>query len=419
MKLAVIVDPFSTGQEYPGAFRDAGWSPVAVLTSATVPAALLPSWHPENFDQVHVFGGDVAALAAELRAWAPGCLIPGGESGVLLADALVELVLPGRGNVAGLATSRRDKWEMVQALARSGVPHLRQVCTDDPDVVSRWLGETGVGSRRLVLKPPKSGGTDNVHFVSAGDDWRPAFDSILGHVNRLDLVNDAVLVSEFAEGTEFLVDSYSVDGRHGLVDVCRYTKGTRGDRIGIYDCVEFLSPDDPGVLAVWPYTQRVLDAVGIRNGCGHAEVMLTPDGPRLIEVGARPAGGGHQLISDLATGDNHIKRTVAHWVSGAFKPSYRLIQYLRGVFISSPRAGIWRNAEIFDQVESLPTFYAKNFPYGTGDIVPATEDLFTFLAWVIVTSPHRRAVDADYRRIKEWESLIQVDPVDRVSVGNV
>jgi hypothetical protein len=109
-----------------------------------------------------------------------------------------------------------------------------------------------------------------------------------------------------------LVDTYSVGGRHGLVDVCRYTKRQFGDRIGIYDCVEFLPPADPDVALAWSYTQRVLDAVGVRNGCGHVEVMLTPDGPRLIEIGSRPAGGGHQLITEIATGDNHIKRTVAH-----------------------------------------------------------------------------------------------------------
>ena len=60
----------------------------------------------------------------------------------------------------------------------------------------------------------------------------------------------------------------------------------------------------------------MLDAVGIRIGCGHVEVMMTADGPRLIEVAARLAGGGHQMVSELATGDNHIKRTVAHRVRG-------------------------------------------------------------------------------------------------------
>lgn len=410
-RYAVIVDPYSTGQDYPLAFREAGCSPVAVTTSSSPPPPLVPSWHPENFDHVHVYEGDLDTLAAELEAYRPSYVVTGAESGVELAEALSEALAPQSGNIPGLAGARRDKWEMVQALARAGVPHLQQVCTNDPGVVAAWLAETELDSKPIVLKPPKSGGTDNVHMVAAGGNWRPAFDAILGHVNVFARTNEAVLVSEFAEGTEFLVDTYSVDGRHGLVDVCRYTKLTRGDRIGIYDCVEFIPPDDPHVAALWPYTQEVLDAVGIRNGCGHVEVMLTPKGPLLIEIGARPAGGGHQMISAIATGDNHIKRTVAHRERGEFKESYELVQYLRGVFISSPREGIWRNAEVFEGVESLPTFYAKNFPHGSGDHVPATDSLFTFLAWVILTSSDRQAVDRDYARVKKWERLIRVDPV--------
>lgn len=405
-RYAVIVDPVSTGQDYPLAFRDAGCSPIAVLSAAEPFAAW--TWRPERFDHVHVFGGDLEGLASELRAYEPEYLVPGAESGVELADALTELVAPGSGNLRELGAARRDKAAMALALARAGVPHLRQLSTDDPAKIADWLRRTGLESAPVVLKPTRSGGGDQVHLVPAGADWRPAFDAILGAINVFNEVNEAVLVSEYAEGTELLVDTYSVDGRHGLVDVCRYTKRQFGDRIGIYDCVEFLAPDDPDVEAVWPYTQQVLDAVGVRNGCGHTEVMLTPRGPRLIEIGSRPAGGGHQLITEIATGDNHIKRTVAHRERGEFKPSYELIKYLRGVFISAPRAGVWHNDEILDGVESLSSYHAKHVPYSTGDHVPATRDMLTILAWVILTSTDRDAVDADYRQIKAREALLDI-----------
>ena len=188
---------------------------------------------------------------------------------------------------------------MAQAVRRAGVPHLRQLCSADPDEIDRWLRDTGLHRERVVVKPPKSAATDNVHFVPEGRDWRPLFGQIYGLMNEFGLRNDAVLVEEYAEGNEYLVDSYSAGGQHGLVDVCRYTKVRRGDRVGIYDLVDFLPPDHPDVLQLWPYTQQVLDAVGIRNGCCHTEVIITRDGPRLLEVGARPAGGGHQMISKL------------------------------------------------------------------------------------------------------------------------
>jgi hypothetical protein len=410
-RYAAIVDPVSTGQEYAEAFSAAGIAPIAVLSGSERLASARESWHPERFAHtLHIddFPGGPAELAARLRSFDPICLIPGSEVGVLLYEALVTLVAPESGNVAELADARRDKWAMAQALATSGVPRLRQICSADPAEIQAWIARERLAGAHLVVKPPKSAATDEVHIVPPGDGWRPLVDRLVGKVNLTGLVNEAVLVQEFADGPELLVDSYSVDGVHGLVDVCRYTKVRRGDRIGIYDRVDFLPPEHPHVRAVWPYVQDVLDAVGIRNGCGHSEVVLTSEGPRLLEVAERPAGGGHQLISKLATGDNHILRTVAHRVHGRFEPGYQLVQHVRGVFLSAPIAGMLRNPEVFDQVDQVPTFYAKQLPHGAGDFVPQTVDLSNILGWVVLAGPYEAEIDADYRRIKAMESAINI-----------
>jgi ATP-grasp domain len=420
-RYAVVVDPLGTGQEYPAAFRDAGVETVAVMSRPEPIELYRASWHPENFRHIHVFDGNladpasrpgVAQLAETLRGYQPLCLIPGSETGVELAEALVEQVVPGTGHLPELAAARRDKWAMAQAVRGAGVPHLRQICSANPDEIDRWLHEAGLWHRRVVVKPPKSAATDNVHIVDEGVHWRPLFEQIYGRINEFGLRNDAVLVQEFAEGTEFLIDSYTVGGTHGLVDVCRYTKVQKGDRIGIYDLVDFLPPDHPDVLHMWPYVQQVLDAVGIRNGCCHTEVIITKDGPRLLEVGARPAGGGHQMITKLATGSNHIERTVAHRARGEFHPGYQLIRYVCSVVITGPRAGIWRNADLFDGVGSLATYHVEHFYYGTGDLVPAPAGLSSMLGWVVLVSSDKEAMEADYRRIKDLERQIQVDPVE-------
>jgi len=410
---AIVVDPLGIGQEYPGVFAEAGVEVVAVLAMPEPAEPYRASWHPENFKHIHFFDGDLEGLAKVLRAYEPICLIPGAETGVELADALVDLVLPGTGNVAELAPARRNKWLMAQALDRAGVEILRQICSTDPDEVDAWMHDTALAGGPIVVKPPKSAGTDNVHIVPAGHDWRPFFDQIYGQMNKVGLRNDAVLVQEYAPGTEYLIDSYSVDGVHGCVDICRYTKKQRGERIGLYDQIHFLPPDHPEVLAVWPYAERVLDAVGVRNGCGHIEVIMTDDGPRLLEIGARPAGGGHCMITNLACGSNHLTRTIDHRVNGEFQPSYVLNQYVCSVVISAPVAGIWRNAEIFANVETeLPTFWMKYLSAGTGDVVPATDDYYTMLGWIVLASKDNEAMLADCRRIKELESQLKIDPVD-------
>ncbi|TCO23502.1 ATP-grasp domain-containing protein [Kribbella steppae] len=405
----IIVDPLSTGQEYPAAFREAGRLPVAVLSGAEPPPAYTASWHPGDFEHVHYFTGDVQALAEELRQYEPEYLIPGAESGVELCDQLIEFLVPGTGNVSELASARRDKWEMAQALAAAGVPRLRQFRTADPADAEKWLKENDLLGRRLVIKPPKSAAGDEVYVVFEDGDWRERFDRVLGRTNKMGLTNDAVLIQEYAEGTEYLVDTYSVDGKHALVDVCRYTKVGRGDKIGIYRRIDFLAEDDPEVQALWPYTEQVLDAVGIRIGCGHVEVMMTPDGPRLIEVAARPAGGGHQMVSELATGDNHIKRTVAHRVRGEVRDGFDLVQHLRGIFVIAPREGYFRNREVFDGIDALKSFQWMKILYDEDAVVPETVDLFTCLAWVILIHSDPATLDADYHRVLEMEAGIVIE----------
>jgi hypothetical protein len=63
------------------------------------------------------------------------------------------------------------------------------------------------------------------------------------------------------------------------------------------------------------------------------------------------------------------------------------------------------------RVDALPTYWRRHFPFGTGDVVRATEDLFTHLAWVVLTGPDADAVEADVRRLFEIERLIEIAPL--------
>jgi hypothetical protein len=221
--------------------------------------------------------------------------------------------------------------------------------------------------------------------------------------------NEAVLVQEWVAGTEYVVDTYTVDGRHGLAEVCRYTKGTARQRLGVYRRTDFVPPDHPDVPALFAYACQVADALGIRQGAAHAEIMLTADGPRLIEVGARLAGTPLQFCARLATGDCQIDRAVRHLLDGEFTPSYELHRHVTIACLSAPRAGILRNAEVLDQVGLLPTAQRVHLPYRSGAEVPQTADLFTVLGWVVLASPDPTEVDADVTRIRELERQLVID----------
>jgi hypothetical protein len=403
-RYAVVVDGYhiADGDDrgLASAFRSRDVLPITVLSTPEPLSKFASRWFPDDFAAVHRFDGDLDELVATVKGYDPLCIVPGNEHGVELAATLVETLMPEQGNAPGSAVYHRDKGAMVGALEQAGVPALRTICTDDPEAVAAWISRHGLAGRSLVVKPPKSSGTDNVHLV--GDDWRRWFDHVLGATNGYGEVNDQVVVQEHAQGTEYIVDLYSVDGQHGLVDGWVYTKRARGSRIGIYDTVDVLPPDHPDLAVLADYVMRAADAVGIRNGSTHAEVMLTADGPRLIELAARHSGSCMMIAGSLATGDNQIDRTVRHRVDGAFTPGFELRNQVRTVWLSADTAGVMRDVEILDAALALPTVQRMSVPRN-GQPVAATYSKSTALGWIIQVAPDWAAIEADYVQIRALE----------------
>ena len=401
----VVVDPYSAGRGIAPAFAERGVEAIAVLTTPEPPAGLAKTWTPGDYREVHVLS-DLDELAAKLAGHDPLAVVPGTETGVEAAEALSELIVPGRSNVLTLSSARRDKWQMAVALRSADVPHLRQISSDRVNEVAGWLRREGLENSPIVLKPQESGGTDDVFVARPGDDWRAKFDRILGSVNKLNLRNDKVLVQELAVGTEYEVDTYSIDGQHGLAAVWRYAKECRGDRLGIYLSNTFVSADDPVVDVLFEYVCQVLDATGVRNGPAHVEVMITAAGPRLIEIGARLAGAEQQELSLLGARESQITRMVRHRVDGDTSVGrYTQHQHVKSVYLSSPAAGELANAVRFDELpDLLPSYQRDVLPYREGSLVPRTDDLWTSLGYVVLATTDLEQLERDVAVVREIEA---------------
>jgi biotin carboxylase len=391
---------------FASAFRSRGVRPVAVMSTPRPLAKFVNKsiWYPEDFDAVHFYDGDFDALVDTVTSYRPIGIVAGNERGVELTAELVDRLMPQLGNVPGSAPAHRHKGEMMRALERAGVPGPLTISTADPAEVTDWIHRVGLAGRPLIVKPPASAGTDNVHLIPPGEDWRPVFDKLLGQINGFELRNDTVIVQEFLEGLEYIVDLYSVDGHHGLVDTCVYSKHDRGARIGIYDTADFLAPDHPDVPPLADYLMRAADAVGIRNGSTHAEVIVTADGPRLVELAARYSGSCMMVSGSIATGDNQIYRTVRHVLDGEFTPGFELVEQVRTLWLCADHAGAVRGMAILEAAAQLPTVRKMSIP-PDGKVVPMTNDVTTSLGWIIQAAADWDVIEQDYARIREMERI--------------
>lgn len=411
---AVIVDPYSSGSIFAPAFQAAGVPVVAVLSAPEPPEVYASSARLDDFPEIIPCTGNEQDVVSRLLELRPRCVLAGCESGVELADFLSDRVVPDVANVPRLAPARRHKGAMAEATAGAGLPIIRQICTDDAERVAAWIDREGLAGRDLVVKPPKSASTDGVVKVPGGQGWRRAFDAQIGQPNRLGLRNDELVVQEYTTGVEYVVDTFSYGGVHTIADVCRYHKVDNGPYMAVYDSMEWLAPTDSAVAEVVGYATGVLDAVGLRFGAAHVELMLTAEGPRLIEIAARPHGGGHPRFCRVATGDSQVERTVRYFAGlGTPAPDFQLRKHMLVVFLMSRSPGVVRNADSLRRVSDLASHHFSTVNLRNGDIVALTKDLFGSLdlGFVVLAHPDRGQILADYQAIRQLEDQLLVEPV--------
>ncbi|GLY30468.1 ATP-grasp domain-containing protein [Kineosporia sp. NBRC 101731] len=408
---AVIVDPYSSGALLAGEFRAAGVPVVAVLTAPQPPSVFAGTYRPDDFVDNIYSSGDDFDLTAQLRRWRPRCVLAGCDTGVELADTLAAELLPDLAHDPRLAFARRHKGRMAGALAAAGVAVPRQITSNSIDEVEKWWTASGLEGSDLVVKPPEGAGTDSVNRVAAGTDWRPVFTGLLGTVNQVGIVNETVLVQEHLTGPEYVIDTVSLDGRHSIASAGRYRKADNGPYMAVYDFMEWLPPDAPEAEEVFGYTRSVLDALGYRYGPGHAEVMRTPAGCRLIEVAARPHGSEHSHLCRVANGDSQIDRLVRYFTGGGPAPDgYVLQRPMRIVFLRARGTGILGNTRVMSGLRDLKSFHAGGLRVQDGARVETTRGLFQSLdiGVVVLSSPDAAQVEADYETVRELEGRLRI-----------
>ncbi len=364
--------------------------------------------------------GDLARTLDRLRRFAPVCIIPGTESGVELADRIASaLALPGNG--LGKSEARRDKFQMAEAVTDRGLRVPRQFKCSDADSAVAWARAQRL--QRTVVKPLHGAGTDSVFICSTESELRRRASAVLGSRHHLGLTNDDILVQEFVDGDEYVVNTVSCEGTHRVSGAWLYHKLRLPGVTAIYDWDELLDPADPIVDGLVAYTLAVLDALEIRNGPAHTEIMVDADGPVLIECGARLDGLDYPPLTRRCMGVGQLEVACdAYTDRSAFlagAPLYARKEHASNVLLITRSESAVRSTARLDQIRRLPSFVDLLLRVQDGDLLPVTVDYQTAPGVIFLAHPDDTAIREDYRRIRALEAAgIFEPPEDRVGVSS-
>lgn len=197
-----------------------------------------------------------------------------------IASATAMLGLPGIS--IDTAIKATDKGEMIKSFEQYGVAHPWYYIVDSPECFDEVADKV---TYPCVIKPTDNAGNRGVSYVA----------------NKLELINaykysydnsrsGHVIIEEFMEGEEVSVEIIVYKGQVHVLAITDKTTLGKPYFVEIGHAEQSQKSQEVR-NAIVDLAVRAVKSVGIDNSPAHVEIMVTKDGPKMVELGSRMGGG--------------------------------------------------------------------------------------------------------------------------------
>jgi biotin carboxylase len=293
-----------------------------------------------------------------------------------------KLGLPGITHETALLCS--NKILSQQRFAEQGVPAARHQCAATLDEAHQALSVIGLPA---VVKAPDSSGSRGVVAVIHEDELASAFRQAMA-VSKL----GNVLIEELLIGKEFGAQAIVLSGRvlHCFCHNDTVTPPPVTVPIGHSYPFKMNKSVEREALEV---IQQAVTALGIGNALCNVDLMLTDDGIRILEIGARIGATGIPEITQRHCGTDlyDMAFQLAFGQSPQLENSPGLAT--ASLIIRAPATGILTRCSVPDHLENCPGVDTIHFDYPEGAQVSAFQTGPDRIGHIFVTGP--TATDAE------------------------
>lgn len=222
------------------------------------------------------------------RAFQPHAIVTEQSDAAVASVAAVaaELGLPGISPSAAVRAT--DKWHLRESCRRAGIKtHAYRLATSKCEAI-KAAREIGLP---VIIKPTDNQASRGVTKVYCEADLPPA--ALRGLAASR---SGRLMVEELLSGQECTVESFVANGKVHVLAISERTVCRPPFSYGLQQ-VYPAEYAEPMVDALWRLNDSAIRAVGITMGFAHAEMIITRDGARLIEIAAR--GCGARVATEL------------------------------------------------------------------------------------------------------------------------
>lgn len=218
----------------------------------------------------------------------------------------------------------------------------------------------------FVVKPADSSGSRGIYLIEDADDTQLVEEAYAYSV-QYSRCGD-VVVEEFMKGSEVSVETLSLNGEVTVLQITdKLTTGAphfveMGHSQPSRHSVEIREE-------ITRVAKAAVKAVGIENGPSHTEIMVTEDGPKIVEIGARMGGDCITThLVPLSTGIDMVKDTIliALGETPDLEPKFSKGSAIRYFNVGE---GVIKSIEGVEEAEKIEGIKQISFVKGVGETV--------------------------------------------------
>eukprot|EP00397_Hematodinium_sp_SG-2012_P042365 GEMP01046846.1.p1 GENE.GEMP01046846.1~~GEMP01046846.1.p1 ORF type:complete len:456 (+),score=92.84 GEMP01046846.1:42-1409(+) len=406
----VIVDPYSSGMYLVQEFQTQQFPMIGIQSSQHLAEFWLEQYDESLFAK-NIKHESLEMTVAQLKEFNVIAILAGSEPGVQVAEEL-QSAMGVLGNDAKTTHLRRHKYNMQERLREVGLRAVRQIFAATPEECLAWQKQWNKWP--IIIKPAMSGGTDGVYWCHTEDDCRLAFDKECGKLNVNGELNDKLLCQEFLDGKEYVIDCVSYHGKHLLNCLWVYQKTRLPESKAIvYEYA--LTIESRGEIQdkIMHYVYKVLDALDIRNGPTHTEVIMVDGEPCLVETNARMHGlkgpklaewatglGTHELVADIFVHGGSIFNRLYESNHHYILKKYALESQFRNIL----QDGILAEDIDIEKVKRLNSVVDARANVKKGEYLPLTRDCATTPGYFMQVHTSLKQCFADLEYVRQLET---------------
>lgn len=395
-KTIIIVDPIKAAYDIVNAGINMDYN---ILELFTIDLHIHDELDHPNIKRV-IWKHDMTCIDKALNGTTPVAVIPGVDSAVAITDKIAKhynLL----GNDPSSSDARRNKLAMREKFMKAGLlpeGFFFKKCSTDKDVDAIALNH----EFPMIIKTPQGYGSHLVFVCNNKAEMKEYLHQIINNNNYFGQRDTYALVEKLAEGEEYCIDIFRNKNGESLMNVSDYEKAKLANGREFYNNIsQVIDENDRKLLA--DFSSKMADAVGIKYGAIHAEIIWDKENGIMVPVEiANRMIGDHlaEYISDCSN-INMFDEIIKIYVDDSYKipKDIKFHKHFMLAVCHTNKPGIVQNIRGLEEIKNLNSYREHDLLVKIGKYCPVTTDYLSSPLVVYIVDPDQKKLYQDSKFI--------------------